>query len=117
MKAASDKNFQSARHAQNRRRIPSTPPRTTKAKKPSNGEAAIASPPATTSKPASRYSVGMFSPGEARCDRWQELAHAAQTLVARAAAGSSTEETLAAIKDLLKPLSVLETFRAFPAKL
>ena len=96
MKAASGKNFQSARHAQNRRRVPSTPPRTTKAKKPSNGEAAIASPPATTSKPASRYSVGMFSPGEARCDRWQSLAHAAQTLVARAAAGSSTEETLTA---------------------
>ena len=40
----------------------------------------------------------MFSPGEARCDRWQDLAHAAQTLVARAAAGSSTEETLTAIK-------------------
>ena len=58
----------------------------------------------------------MFSPGEARCDRWQDLAHAAQTLVARAAAGSSTEETLTAIKDLLKPLSVLETFRAFPGE-
>ena len=58
----------------------------------------------------------MFSPGEARCDRWQGLAHAAQTLVARAAAGSSTEETLAAVRDLLKPLSMLETFRAFPGE-
>ena len=58
----------------------------------------------------------MFSPGEARCDRWQDLAHAAQTLVARAAAGSSTEETLTAVRDLLKPLSVLETFRAFPGE-
>ena len=116
MKAASGKNFQSARNVQNRRPIPPTPPRTTKAKKPSNGEATIASPPATTSKPASRYSVGMFSPGEARCDRWQDLAHAAQTLVARAAAGSSTEETLTAVRDLLKPLSVLETFRAFPGE-
>src|SRR3954465_4363070 len=90
--------------------------RATGNKKPSNGKVAIASAPATTSKPGSRYSVGMFSPGEARCDRWQELAHAAQTVVARAAAGSSTEETLATIKELLKPLSVLETFRAFPGE-
>ncbi len=59
----------------------------------------------------------MFSPGEARCDRWQSLAHAAQTLVARAAAGSSTEETLTAVRDLLKPLTVLETFRAFPGEI
>ena len=116
MKAASGKNFQSARHAQNRRRVTPTPPRTTKAKKPSNGEAAIASPPATTSKPASRYSVGMFSPGEARCDRWQDLAHAAQTLVAQSASGSSTKETLATVEALLEPLSVLETFRAYPGE-
>ena len=30
-----------------------------------------------TPKSPSRYSVGMFSAGEARCDRWQDLAHAA----------------------------------------
>lgn len=76
----------------------------------------MAIPPVTTSKPASRYSVGMFSAGEARCDRWQSLAHAAQTLVARAAAGSSGEETLAEVEDLLKALSFLETFRAFPGE-
>ena len=98
------------------RRVTPASARATRAKKPSNGEAAIASPSPTTSKPASRYTVGMFSPGEARCDRWQALAHAAQTLVARAAAGSSTEETLTTIKELLKPLTVLETFRAFPGE-
>ena len=36
--------------------------------------------PKTSKSPSS---VGMFSPGEARCDRWQELAHAGQTLVAQ----------------------------------
>src|SRR5438445_1057213 len=69
-----------------------------------------------TSKPPSRYSVGMFSAGEARCDRWQELAHAAQTLVAQASSGSSTKETLAAVETLLAPLSVIETFRAYPGE-
>src|SRR5436190_4375927 len=98
------------------RRVTPASARATRAKKPSNGEAAIASPSPKTCKPASRYAVGMFSPGEARCDRWQALAHAAQTLVARAAAGSSTEETLTTIKELLKPLTVLETFRAFPGE-
>ena len=58
----------------------------------------------------------MFSPGEARCDRWQALAHSAQTLVARMSAGSSTEETLTTVKELLKPLNMLETFRAFPGE-
>ena len=48
-----------------------------------------------TSKSPSRYSVGMFSAGEARCDRWQDLAHAAQTLVAQSSSGASTKETLA----------------------
>jgi arginine decarboxylase len=98
------------------RRATPTSARATKSKKPSNGNQAITSPPATTLKPASRYSVGMFSPGEARCDRWQALAHTAQTLAARAAAGSSTEETLTTIKEVLKPLTVLETFRAFPGE-
>src|SRR6266404_9823851 len=36
-----------------------------------------------TSKSTSQSTVGMFSAGEARCDRWQELAHAGQTLVAQ----------------------------------
>jgi arginine decarboxylase len=58
----------------------------------------------------------MFSAGEARCDRWQELAHAAQTLVAQSSSGSSTKETLAAVEALLTPLSVMETFRAYPGE-
>src|SRR5216117_1161059 len=69
-----------------------------------------------TSKSPSRYSVGMFSAGEARCDRWQDLAHAAQTLVAQASSGSSTKETLATVEALLAPLSVIETFRAYPGE-
>src|SRR6476659_1088899 len=69
-----------------------------------------------TSKSTSRYSVGMFSAGEARCDRWQELAHAAQTLVAQSSSGASTKETLAKVEDLLAPLGVLETFRAYPGE-
>jgi len=67
-------------------------------------------------KPSSRYSIGMFSAGEARCDRWQEMAHAAQTLVAQTAAGSSATETLATVDRLLTPLSVLETFHAYPGE-
>src|SRR5437773_3969185 len=69
-----------------------------------------------TSKSPSRYSVGMFSAGEARCDRWQDLAHAAQTLVAQASSGSSTKETLATVEALLVPLSVIETFHAYPGE-
>src|SRR6476469_378409 len=69
-----------------------------------------------TSKSPSRYSVGMFSAGEARCDRWQDLAHAAQTLVAQSSSGASTKETLAKVEDLLAALGVLETFRAYPGE-
>jgi arginine/lysine/ornithine decarboxylase len=69
-----------------------------------------------TSKSPSRYSVGMFSAGEARCDRWQELAHAGQTLVAQSSSGSSTKETLATVEALLAPLGALETFRAYPGE-
>src|SRR5678816_3312753 len=68
------------------------------------------------SKPPSRYSVGMFSAGEARCDRWQELAHAGQTLVAQSSSGSSTKETLATVEALLAPLGALETVRAYPGE-
>src|SRR4051812_29350498 len=67
-------------------------------------------------KSSSRYSVGMFSAGEARCDRWQELAHAAQTLVAQSSSGSSTRETLATVETILEPLKVIETFRAYPGE-
>src|SRR5205823_3903801 len=76
----------------------------------------MSAPPPKAAKSPSRYSVGMFSPGEARCDRWQELAHAAQTLVAQASSGSSTKETFAAVESLLAPLSVIGTFRAYPGE-
>src|SRR5256886_8384799 len=69
-----------------------------------------------TSKSPSRYSVGMFSAGEARCDRWQDLAHAAQTLVAQASSGSSTQETLATAEALRVPLGAIETFHAYPGE-
>src|SRR6476659_6281473 len=69
-----------------------------------------------SSKSPSHDSVGMFSAGEARCDRWQDLAHAAQTLIAQASSGASTRETLAKVESLLEPLGVLETFRAYPGE-
>src|SRR5258705_1175646 len=69
-----------------------------------------------TSKSPSRYSVGMFSAGEARCDRWQELAHAAQTLVAQSSSGLSAKETLGTVEGLLGPLGIIETFHAYPGE-
>ena len=58
----------------------------------------------------------MFSAGEARCDRWQELAQAAQTLAAQSSSGSPSKETLAEVEALLEPLGVLETFHAYPGE-
>ena len=71
---------------------------------------------AKISKSATHSTVGMFSAGEARCDRWQELAHAAQTLVAQSSSGSSTKDTLATVEALLAPLNGMETFRAYPGE-
>src|SRR5438874_7067648 len=65
---------------------------------------------------SSRYSIGMFSAGEARCDRWQELAHAGQTLVAQSSSGASTTETLATVEAPLAPLSIIEPFRLYPGE-
>src|SRR6201999_4379153 len=50
------------------------------------------------------------------CDRWQEMAHAAQSLVARSAAGSSTKEAVAQVEDLFGHLSILEAFHAYPGE-
>src|SRR5438045_735529 len=69
-----------------------------------------------TSTQPSRYSVGMFSAGEARCDRWQELAHAAQTLVAQSSSGSSNRDKPTEVEALLATLGVLETFHAYPGE-
>src|SRR5205823_11937567 len=82
----------------------------------SSNHTTMSTPSPKAVKSPSRYSVGMFSAGEARCDRWQELAHAAQTLVAQVSSGSSTKETLATVEALLAPLSVIETFRAYPGE-
>src|SRR5205823_2892899 len=82
----------------------------------SSNHTTMSTPSPKAVKSPSRYSTGMFSAGEARCDRWQELAHAAQTLVAQSSSGSSTRETLASVESLLTPLSVLETFRAYPGE-
>src|SRR6266576_3043310 len=80
--------------------------RANKRNKSSNHTTTMSTPSPKAAKSPSRYSVGMFSAGEARCDRWQELAHAAQTLVAQVSSGSSTKETLATVEALLAPLSV-----------
>lgn len=58
----------------------------------------------------------MFSAGEARSDRWQELAHAAQTLAAQSSSGSSTKETFGSTEALLASLTTMETFRAYPGE-
>src|SRR3954467_6784543 len=68
------------------------------------------------SRHSSHHSVGMFSAGEARCDRWQELAHAAQSLAAQSSAGSSTREKRTEAEALLGILGVLETFHAYPGE-
>src|SRR6184192_4125101 len=82
----------------------------------SSNHTTMSTPSPKAAKSPSRYSVGMFSAGDARCDRWQELAHAAQTLVAQVSSGSSTKETLATVETLLVPLSVIETFHAYPGE-
>jgi arginine decarboxylase len=73
-------------------------------------------PSAKAANSTSSSSVGMFSAGEARSDRWQELSHAAQTLAAQSAAGSSTNETSVATEALLISLTAMETFRAYPGE-
>src|SRR5207253_3466563 len=80
-----------------RRRVIRQLSRAKKTNKSSDETITMSTQSPRTSKSPSQSSVGMFSAGEARCDRWQELAHAAQTLVAQSSAGSSTRETLAAV--------------------
>src|SRR5947208_11015022 len=79
-----------------------------------NQPTAMPTPSPKIPKSTSSSSVGMFSAGEARSDRWQELAHAAQTLAAQSSSGSSTKETFATVEALLAPLIVIETLRAYP---
>src|SRR5882757_5189909 len=98
------------------RRVISPLSRATKRNKSSNHTATMSTQSPKAARSSSRYSIGMFSPGEARCDRWQELAHAGQTLVAQSSSGASTTETLATVEALLAPVSVIETFRAYPGE-
>src|SRR5437868_4550090 len=119
IKAPAGTAFQSAsdghRHA--RGVTPARARKATKAsRKASREDQTVESAPPSKSKPSSRYAVGMISPGEARCDRWQSLTHTAQTLAARAAASSATEETLTELEGLLDSLNLIETFRAFPGE-
>src|SRR5438105_13035998 len=90
--------------------------RANKRNKSSNQTAIMSTQSPKAARSSSRYSIGMFSAGEARCDRWQELAHAGQTLVAQSSSGASTTETLATVEALLAPLSIIETFRAYPGE-
>src|SRR6266699_5104464 len=90
--------------------------RANKRNKSSNQTTIISTQSPKAARSSSRYSIGMFSAGEARCDRWQELAHAAQTLVAQSSSGSSTKETSAAVEGLLTPLNAMETLRAYPGE-
>src|SRR5438552_12880295 len=99
-----------------RRAIPPLSHGKKKVRKPANGAVTMPTQSPEPNKSSSRYSVGMFSAGEARCDRWQEMAHAAQTLVAQSSSSSSTKETLTTVQALLTPLSVLETFHAYPGE-
>ncbi len=76
----------------------------------------MSTPQIRESTEAAKYATGMFSAGEARCDRWQELAHAAQSLSARAAAGDpgGAKKALDGIDAILAPLEALESFHAYP---
>src|SRR5213595_1565861 len=99
-----------------RRRVMRQLSRAKKTNKSSDETITMSTQSPKTSKATSQSSVGMFSAGEARCDRWQDLAHAAQALVAQSSSGASTKETLAKVEALLAPLGVLETFRAYPGE-
>src|SRR5437764_10166387 len=90
--------------------------RANKRNKSSNQSTIMSTQSPKAARSSSRYSIGMFSAGEARCDRWQELAHAGQTLVAQSSSGASTTETPATVEALLAPLSIIETFRAYPGE-
>ena len=59
----------------------------------------------------------MFSPGEARCDRWQESGPCgADTRRSTRPQAPRPRKRSPRCEDLLKPLSMLETFRAYPGE-
>src|SRR4051812_9732570 len=117
IKSGNEKNVMRVAGARGRkRRAIRSASRASKANKRFSDAVALADQAPKPNKSSSRYSVGMFSAGEARCDRWQELAHAAQTLVAQSSSGSPNKYTLTEVEALLLPLSVFETFHAYPGE-
>src|SRR5436305_12619340 len=95
-----------------RRRVMRQLSRAKKTNKSSDETITMSTQSPRTSKSPSQSSVGMSSAGEARCDRWQELAHAAQSVVAHSPSGSSTTESLASVESPVAPDSVKYSFRA-----
>ncbi len=69
-----------------------------------------------TGTTGSRYSIGMFSAGEARCDRWQELAHTAQALNVQTASSGTNAASLKKASELLAALDIFENFHAYPGE-
>ena len=71
---------------------------------------------AKTQSPASATGLkhGLFSASEARFDRWCELSHAAESLVATAQAGKPSVEARTQVEQLLAALEPLETLHAYP---
>src|SRR5438067_9922669 len=90
--------------------------RANKRNKSSNQTTIMSTQSPKAARSSSRYSIGMFSAGEARCVRWKELDHAGQTLVAQSSSGAFTTALLATVEALLAPLSIIETFRAYPGE-
>src|SRR5437764_11832766 len=79
--------------------------RANKRNKSSNHTTTMSTPSPKAARSSSRYSIGMFSPGEAGCDRWKELVHAGQTLFGQSSSAASATETLATLEALLAPLT------------
>ena len=71
---------------------------------------------AKTQSPASTAGLkqGLFSASEARFDRWCELSHAAESLVATAQTGKPSVEARTQVEQLLAALEPLETLHAYP---
>jgi arginine decarboxylase len=59
---------------------------------------------------------GLFSASEARFDRWCELSHAAESLVATAQTGKPSMEARTQVEQLLAALEPLETLHAYPGE-
>ena len=72
--------------------------------------------PSKPSKTQSKYRVGMFSAGEARCDRWQEMAHAAQLSWPGPRPVHRPRKQSRKSRTCSSTLSILEAFHAYPGE-